>query len=263
MIEISAPGAVAPLASTPTVTPPESVLLKGGVPGAALPTPASAPDAPKVMSMAALKARIEARNTPDKARLQTFYHEGLEGFFFVGAMSSPGYLAVENPHQFAPPGSPLAGQLISSPSTDALNRDLAYLMNGAWLEDENGLGQMEREAALSLYNGKGNGPSNRALINAIKALNPPREHLNREVATMYAMDSATACVWRVLFQVGLGRALLDYIAPSATPEEKAWAARQIAKAEEVFIDFEPYFRTNDNAATWGFELRPQSVPDPL
>jgi hypothetical protein len=95
------------------------------------------------------------------------------------------------------------------------------------------------------------GPSNFALIRAVVAQNPPREQLTAEVAVMFAASQTDFVLWELLFSSGLGRALIDFMAPSATPEEKELAAHNIKKAEEAIHAMRPFLHTKHAARSLG------------
>ena len=205
------------------------------------------------LSLDSFAHQIQARERPDKSHLQAFHHPCFDAPFFIGPMSSKGYLAVDNVAQYIPAG-PQAGQKMSQPIDDGLNRNYAYLMHAVWLESDKGLVRMTREMASALWEMEGAGPGNRTLVNAIKVLNPPREYLNQQLTNIWAMSTATTIVVRALFQFGLGEVLLNFLAPSSTPEEKAEAAAKIQKVEELVLDFEPYFQTQEMARKVGIFL---------
>jgi len=230
------------------------------VPGLSVATPVEA-STPRVATLERLRQKIKSREKPDKARLLAFYHQGLDETVYIGAMSSQGYEAVENVAVFAPPGTPLAGQKISDNQQDAINSDLAYLMHGMWLEgDVDGeLRHLERDDAWSLRAAKECGPSNRALINAIKDLNPPRDYLRRELQTSLAIGRANTLLFRLAMDLGLGESLLNYLAPSSTEEEKAQAATKLKKVEEVMMEIEAYVDIAQVARNFGIDLKERNA----
>jgi hypothetical protein len=230
-----------------------------GVAGASpLIPPAKAPseasiESPKVVSLEGLRAKMTAREKPDISRLSQFFHQGTDETFYIGAMSSAGYGAVENVAQFAPAGTAIAGQKISDHKTDDLNRDLAYLMHAVWLMESGGeLKRLERPDALALLQTDGCGPSNRALINGIKRLNPPREHLSHEVAVMFAACQTSLILLELMFDLGLEHILLDGI---AAPDERQMAEHGLNQGRDALQSLRPLLNTQTAARTLGITLK--------
>ncbi|RYX83969.1 hypothetical protein EON83_12590 [bacterium] len=211
-----------------------------------------------VLSLAALREKAKHRTQPERDSLTAFEHKGLGGSLYVGPMSCKGYEAVENPETFGLPGTPVAGKKISTNAEDELNRDLAYLMHGVWAEGADGLQHLSREDAVFLFEGEGFGPSTRALIQHVKNLNPPREELTPRMEGVIASTSIASLVLRTLLDVGWGDAVIHYLAPSSTPEQKAWAEERMAQVQEVVFELGDILGTQDVMDRFGFRPKPES-----
>lgn len=89
------------------------------------------------------------------------------------------------------------------------------------------------------------------LLSAAEAANPPREYMAVDVARLLSKSALDCLIWRVLFEAGLGKALIDYLSANATEDEKAWAIEQLRKVEEVAFALQPLFEAEEAAKLCG------------
>jgi len=199
-----------------------------------------------------LVARWRDKSANDRADAQPFLHAGTGDSFVILKMNANGYFAVEAADLPEPltDGWPLA-DLKKYRDT---RRDTAYLAHGARVLVEGEEVALSEEAATELLKGPW-GADNRRLISRIREANPPMEELTRGQAILWGSSATQVVMWRVLMEVGLGKALLNFIAPTATEEEKEWAAEQIQKVQDCLPEFDAYFDTVDAATALGITFK--------
>lgn len=113
---------------------------------------------------------------------------------------------------------------------------------------------ISKAVATELLKGDFSGPSTRRVLLAAEYQNPPRDELSREIHILLAKSQAEMLLWKVLFQSGLGASLIDKISPNATPEEKEIAERNIQKARDGVVAFEPFFQLQEAAFEVGVQF---------
>ncbi|BCM88727.1 hypothetical protein IAD21_00569 [Abditibacteriota bacterium] len=214
------------------------------------------PETSQIQSLADFRARVKERECPQIENLVVFPHEALGMTLYLGRMSSQGYIAVENVARYIPHGTQWAGQKMSSNAEDDRNRDIAYLMHAVFFQNEKGFERFTRDDAILLMDLDGAGAANRALMHAIRELNPPREELTQQMAGALACTTMATVVVRTLLDIGLGRAIVHFLAPSATEKEKEWAIAQIQQVEEVFLELDAIMGTRDTMNRMGFHPKP-------
>lgn len=200
-----------------------------------------------------LEREKNGTSTRDLSKLVQVEHEATDIIFLAVGMNRDTYRSWRNrrfmeDRQHEDSGAAKRGLPVDRDLSDA------FLLQNAILSSD---GQkLDVKITEWLMTGEGFGPSTNMVLAAAEKVNPPRsDALNYEVALLMGKSALEVMMWRLMFECGLGKALLDWAAPSATDEEKTWAAHQLAKAEETVAELGVYFAVEDAARVEGITFR--------
>lgn len=200
---------------------------------------------------AKLRALKEAGSYIDVSKLTRYEHKALGLSIFVGAMAYKAHKEWQDVRRFEDLQHVTAGKSDVDPK-DRSRSDRILLTYAVYTEDGKPLGS---ELAGLLLELEGAGPDNYTLLSEAERANPPRELLVSEVAQMLNKSQLDAMLWRILFEAGLGKVLIDAMAPSSTPEELEWAKHEIGKCSEVVFALSALFDAEDAADRIGVTFR--------
>jgi hypothetical protein len=210
------------------------------------------PPQPKSQSLALIRERLHGAGTHDFSKAARVHHAALDVMFCVVPMRRTEYEQYRTLRAFEEIRHRDAGHTDTSVPIDRAKSDAFLLQHAVFSEDGEALCE---EDAKALMDGAGLWPSTKTLLSAAEKENPPRENLAFEVQLLWRKNQAEIAVWQVLFECGLGKALLDWMAPSATPEEQEKARHNIVKAEEAVNGFAAFFDAKEAARLFGLKLR--------
>jgi hypothetical protein len=227
---------------TPETTPPQS--------GQTAPLDTTAQ--PQSGSLALIRERLAGAQSYDFTTARRVSHDALGVEFCVVPMKRADFEAwrnlryFENQKHLGPNGEPNEAPLNREMSAKHLLQHAVYSKLGEPLGAED---------AQALMSGAGLWPGTQTVLSAAEHQNPPRENLSYEVQMLWRKNQSEIAVWQVLFECGLGRALLDWMAPSATAEEQEQARHNIVKAEEALHGFSAFFDAREAAQILGIKLK--------
>lgn len=121
---------------------------------------------------------------------------------------------------------------------DTSKSDMFLMTYAVYLEDGTPLGKEMAAEVMALPKA---GPDNFRILQEAIRVNPPREYLVPQIAALMSKSAIEVILWKMLIQGGLIRVLVDYASTHSTPEERAFAERELVKFEEVVEGFAPYF----------------------
>lgn len=175
-----------------------------------------------------LKRRREASQT-DITKMTEVEHKQLGLTFFVGPMTYEALARWNDARRFEDIQHSQANKSDEDPK-DRKRSDTILLASAVYTGTGEPLG---KDMAAELLSLPGGGPDLYRLLEAAAKENPPRAELVREVAMMLNKNVWDAVIWRTLFQMGLGKVLIDHVSTYANEEEKDEAKRTLLKLEEV------------------------------
>lgn len=207
---------------------------------------------PKGEALTLIRRRLHGATTRDFSKAARVRHEALEATFCVVPMTRADYEKWRAKRAFEEIRHADAKHTDTSLPVDRVQSDVFLISCAVFSE----LGEaLSEEDAKLLMDAPGLWPSTKTVLSAAERENPPRENLSFEVQLLWRKNQAEIAVWQVLFECGLGAALLDWMAPSATPEEQERARHNIAKAEESVHGFAAFFNAKEAAQMLGISLR--------
>lgn len=217
---------------------------------------------PKGEALALIRERLHGASTRDFSKAARVQHDALDATFCAVPMARADYETWRNLRVLEEARHEDSGAAKTSAPIDRARSDAFLLANAIFSE----LGEaLSAEDATMLMDAPGLWPCTKTVLSAAERENPPRENLAFEVQWLWRKNQGELAVWRVLFQCGLGKALLDWMAPSATAEEQEQARHNITKAEEAIHGFAAFFEAKETAEMLGITLnevaaKPSSVP---